>query len=403
MPRHIAAGIAGILQRLDLVRYLRGTVIRIRLNDGVVALDPRTHHSGRGSLRLALGGIGAEAVHSVIGMLPRQPIAGCGIVVGIGHCRDHVHHVADSRPILTVRAHISLGALAEHVSTDIHAGIVQTVSGVHQEALDGLRLALIICIAVIQLPILVIPSAVGEADIVKLDLIKAHQLHGLQRQIHLVLPHIAAVHAGPVHTHDLLGIAGRGAGNHVLGMVVCHIGVVKCGDASDDVVAGILDLLHRRLILSQRIVGAGIGRGGVFLHSGGVVADSAAILNVDNKGIDAAVVGNIQIGIQLTDELHVQIQSLHLFGHHIVGKLSLLAGEIVQTGRVAAAPVIAAVHVQLVDSGIILRLSLVHRARHIAGADIALRLTGADDIADNLTLGVQLIEADDGQFLSLIH
>ena len=258
-------------------------------------------------------------------------------MIGVRHGGDGIHRSADGRPVLTVSGHIVLGALAEHIGRDIRARIMQPRGSVLQKALHRLCLALPVCIAEVDGTVLLIaPCAVGETAVVKLDLVEAHQLHGLQRQIHLILPHGAVIHAGPVHAAYLQRVTG-GIGDHTFGMVHRQIGVIKGGDAADHIVAGLFQRGNALPVFLRRQVGAVIGAGRKRLHHRRGVADGAAVHNVHHKGIDAAVIGNGHIAGRISDGFHIQIQRLYLVGHHIVLKFRLVAGEVIQLRRVTAA------------------------------------------------------------------
>ena len=138
---------------------------------------------------------------------------------------------------------------------------MEPVAGVHQESLHRLGLALAVFVAVVNGPLLEGPCAVGEAHIVELDLVKAHESGRLQPQLYLVLPHEPAVHTGPVHPADLQRLA-RLIGDDALRVILRQMGVVEGRDASDDVVPGILQGLDARLIYLQRVVGTLVGGGG---------------------------------------------------------------------------------------------------------------------------------------------
>ena len=121
-----------------------------------------------------------------VGVLPGLIVPLGAVMVRVGHTGDGVHHGADGRPVLTAGRHIGVGAFAEYVAGDVVPGVMQPLRGVDQEPLDRLCLALTVGVFVIDgTRLLVLIRAVGEADVVKLDLVEA-QSSGLQSQLHLV-------------------------------------------------------------------------------------------------------------------------------------------------------------------------------------------------------------------------
>ena len=191
-------------------------------------------------------------------------------------------------------------------------------------------------------------------------------------------------------------------------MVLCKIGIVESRNAADHVIAGILDLLHRLAVFFQVVPRRSIGSGGVLLHSGRSIAHSAAVLNVDHEGIDAAAGSNIQIGVHIRNKFVVQVQRLHFFGHHVVRKGHFLSGEVVQTGRIAAAPAVTAGSMKLILGLVVLLDGFLLRAAHIAGADIAgghrtVSRGGADDVTGHSAVFIQALKAHHRQLLALIH
>ena len=141
-------------------------------------------------------------------MLPGAVGAVLRKVVRVRHAADHVDHIADGGPVLPVGGHVAAGGLAEDVGADIHAAIVQLVAGIHQKALDRLRLGLIILVAVVDVSVfLVIIRAVRETDIVELNFVEAEQRHRFFCQLYLVFPHIAAEGARPVAACDVQGVS----------------------------------------------------------------------------------------------------------------------------------------------------------------------------------------------------
>ena len=152
-------------------------------------------------------------------MLPGPVRAVLREVVGIRHAADHVDDVADGGPVLAIGCDVAAGGFAEHVGADIHAHVMQLIAGEHQKALDGLRLRLVIFVAVVDVAVfLVIIRAVREADIVELNFVEAEKADGLLGQLYLVFPHIAAEGARPVAARDIQWVP-RCVGNRVFGVV----------------------------------------------------------------------------------------------------------------------------------------------------------------------------------------
>ena len=217
---------------------------------------------------------------------------------------------------------------------------MQPLGGVDQEPLDRLSLTLTIGVLVVDgTRLLVLIRAVGEADVVKLDLVEA-QSGGLQSQLHLVLPHGAVVGAGPVHGTDLQGRAVQ-VGDDVLRVVGGQVGVVEHRDAADDVVAGVAELLHVGLEALHSVLSRGVGGRAVLLHDRGGVGYRRAVHDIHHEGVDAGTLRQPDIAVRVLNGAAVQVQGPHLVGHHIVREGRLLGGPVVQPRRVAAAPAVA--------------------------------------------------------------
>ena len=170
-------------------------------------------------------------------------------MIGVRHGADGVHHIADGGPVLAVGRNVLFRALAEHVCRDIHPRLMEPVGGILQKPLHRLGLALVIVVVIVDgARLVIVPGAVREADIVELNLVEAHGLGGLQGQVHLILPHVAVIHAGPVHAADLQRIAVQ-VRHHALRVIRGQVGIVEGRDPADDIVTGILQLPHRRLIV----------------------------------------------------------------------------------------------------------------------------------------------------------
>ena len=295
-------------------------------------------------------------------------------MIGVRHGADGVHHAADGRPILAVGRDVLFRALAEHIGRHIHPRLMEPVGGILQKPLHRLGLALVIGVAVVDgARLVIVPGAVREADIVELYLVEAHGPGGLQGQVHLILPHIAAVYAGPVHAADLQRPAAQ-VRYHTLRMICGQVGIVEGGDPADDVIPGVLQLFHRRLIVLQGVVGVLIGAGGILLHHRGGVANGPAVHHVHHKGVDAAAVGHGNVCLRIPDGLVVQIQGLHGAGHDVILELGLFIGIIVQPRCVAAAVAVAPVGVELGHIRVIGRGGLLlgrqRRRKDFAAADV---------------------------------
>ena len=279
---------------------------------------------------------------------------------------------------------------------------MQPLRGVDQKPLDRLCLALTVGVFVIDgTRLLVLIRAVGEADVVKLDLVEA-QRGGLQRQLHLVLPHGAVVGAGPVHGTDLQGRAVQ-VGDDIFRVVGGQVGVVEHRDAADDVVAGVAELLHVGLEALHGVLGRGIGGRAVLLHDRGGVGYRRAVHDVHHKGIDAGTLRQPDIAVRVLNGAAIQVQRPHLVGHHIVREGRLLRGVVVQAGRVAAAPGVAPRGVALVERVVILRQRFLLCHADVLSVDVPLAPVTADGPAQDLAVFVQAVKAGDGQRHALFH
>ena len=320
-------------------------------------------------------------------------------MIGVRHGADGVHHAADGRPILAVGRDILFRALAEHIGRHIHPRPVEPVGGVLQKPLNGLGLALVIVVVIVDgARLVIVPGAVGEADIVELNFVEAHGLGGLQGQLHLILPHLAAVYAGPVHAADLQRPAAQ-VRHHTLRMICGQVGIVEGRDAADDVIPGVLQLFHRRLIALQRVVGIRIGAGGIFLHHRRGVANGPAVHDVHHKGVDAAPVGHGDVCLRIPDGLVVQVQGLHGAGHDVVLEFGLFIGIIVQSCRIAAAVAVAPVGVELGHIRVIGRGGLLLRQPDIPGGDVP----AVGPVIGYAAVGRQIPVAGNGQGLAPQH
>ena len=211
-------------------------------------------------------------------------------MIRIGHCADSIHHIADGRPILAVGCHIIVGTLSKDIGADIDPFFVENIRSIHQKALDRLGFCLAVSIVEIDGPrLFILLGQVGEADIIKLDLMEAHQLHRLHRQIHLVLPDGSVKGRRPVLTVQFEGIS-LCVGDGILRMVLHKIGVVKGGDPTDHIVACILQFLDGCTVLFHGIACRSRTGGAIVFHHLGSVSDGSAVCNIHNKGIDTAVI-----------------------------------------------------------------------------------------------------------------
>ena len=219
-------------------------------------------------------------------MLPRAVGPVAGKMVRIRHAGNHVNNIADRGPILAVGRDIVAARLTKDIRADVDTVFVQNIRGIHQKALDGLRLRLVIFVAVVDVAVfLIIIRAVREADIVELDLVKAHGLHCVDSQRDLILPDIAAEGTRPVAGCDIQRLAGA-VGNGVLGMILAEEGVVEGCQTADHIESCVLDFLNDCLIICDGVLGVLIRRGGIFLVHRRIVADGRAIHDVDDEGVD---------------------------------------------------------------------------------------------------------------------
>ena len=323
-------------------------------------------------------------------------------MVGVGHAGDGVHHGADGRPVLAAGGDIGIGALAEHVAGDIIPGLVQPLGGIEQEPLHGLRLALAVGVPVVDgAGLFVLVRAVGEADIVELDLVEP-QRGGLQRQLRLVLPDGAVIGAGPVHGADLQRRAVQ-VGDDVLRVVGGQMRVIEHGDAADDVVARVAELLHVGPEALHGVLRRGVGRGAVLLHHRRGIGHRRAVHNVHHKGVDAAALRQTEVAVGVLDGAAVEIQRPHLLRHVIAGDGGLFRGVVVQPRRVAAAPRVAPGGVALIQRLVVLSAGFLLRHADVGGVDIALAPVTGDFPAEHLALLVQSVKAGDGQRHALFH
>ena len=323
-------------------------------------------------------------------------------MIGIGHAGDGVHRRADGRPVLAAGGDVGVGALAEHVAGQVVPGAVKPLRRVQQEPLHRLRLALAVGVAVVDgTRLFVAIRPVGEADVVELDLVEA-QGRRLQRQIHLVPPHRAVVGAGPVHVADLQGRPVQVA-DDLLRVIRRQMGVVEHGDAADEVVARVLQLLDVGPEALHGVHGRRVGRGAVLLHHRRGVGHGGAVHDVHHKGVDAAALRRLQIAVGVLDGGAVEVQRPHLVGHIVAGDGALLHGVVVQPRRVAAAPAVAPGGVELIQRLVVLGQRFLLRHADVVGGDIALAPVAGHPPAQHRAVGVQPVKARDRQGHALFH
>ena len=271
---------------------------------------------------------------------------------------------------------------------------MENVGGIHQKPLDRLGLGFPIGIAVIDgsRP-LVTPGTVGEADIVELDLVKAHQFHRLHRQIHLVLPGFPAVGRGPVGPGEPQGLPIQ-IRDGVFRVILHEAGVVKGGDAPDDVVAGILQLLDGGVVFFHGVEGCRGPGGAVGMHHIGGVANGTAVHDVHNKGVDAAVIGDLKIGIHLPQTPAGEVQGA-AFGRHFVSfQDALFPGIVVQVGSATAAVLVFPGRVDGVASiMIVVGSSGFFAVGQIPWVDITFLVTDGDPVHVHRAILAQIVIA----------
>ena len=249
---------------------------------------------------------------------------------------------------------------------------MENIRSVHQKPLDRLGLCLAVGVPVVDGSGLVIAvGAVREADIVKLDLVEAHQLRRLHRKVHLVLPGFPAIGRGPVGSGQLPRLA-LFIGDGVFRMVLDEIGVVKGGDSADHIVACIFQLLDRRLIFLHGIEGSRCSRRTILLHYLRGISNRAAIDNIHNKGIDTAVVGNFNICVHIIQTPCYQIEGSALLRHCIAINRALFPGIVVKVRRPAATVQICAACVGAIVAIVIVGKGFRFGGDQIPGHDIAL-------------------------------
>ena len=192
---------------------------------------------------------------------------------------------------------------------------------------------------------------VREADIVELDLVKAHGLHCVDSQRDFILPDIAAEGTRPVAGCDIQRLAGA-VGNGVLGMILAEEGIVEGCQTADHIESCVLDFLNDCLIICDGVLGVLIRRGGIFLVHRRIVADGRAIHDVDDEGIDLRGLCVFDILVDVLQDRRVarQIDGVAGVRHFVVCKIGLGAREIVEAFRVAAAPFVAASGVDGIDA-----------------------------------------------------
>ena len=171
--------------------------------------------------------------------------------------------------------------------------------------------------------------------------------------------------------------------------------VIEHGDAADDVVARVAELLHVGPEALHGVLRRGVGRGAVLLHHWGGVGHRRAVHDVHHKGVDAAALRQTEVAVGVLDSAAVEIQRPYLLRHVVAGDGSLFRGVVVQSRRVAAAP--------RVTPGGVLRQRFRLRHADVGGVDIALAPVTGDFPAENLALLVQSVKAGDGQRHALFH
>ena len=307
-------------------------------------------------------------------MLPRPVGAVLREVVRVRHAGNDVSHVTDRRPVLAVGRHVIAARLAEDIRADIDAVFMQDVRRVHQKALDGLRLGLVIFVVEVDIAFLfIVTRAVRETDIVELDLVEAHGLDRVDGKRDLILPHVPAERARPVARRDIQGIA-RAVRDGVFRMILAEEGVVERGQTADHIEARVLDFLDDRLIFLDRIVGVLVRRRRIFLVHGRVIADGRAVHDVDDKGVDlrGLCVFDVLVDIAQHSRVAGQIDRIAGIRHRVIRKIGFGTRIIVQTFRVAAAPLVAAAGMDGVDTEAVIDLvCCFRRGSDVLAADVA--------------------------------
>ena len=179
--------------------------------------------------------------------------------------------------------------------------------------------------------------------------------------------------------------------------------VVEHGDAPDQIVARVLQLLHIGAEALHGIHGRRVGGGAVLLHHRRGVGHGGAVHDVHHKGIDAAALRHPEVVVRVLDSRAVEVQRPHLVGHIVACDGALFHREIVQPRRVAAAPAIAPCGVELVQRLVVLGLCLRLRHADVGVGDVALAPVAGDLPAQHVAVRVQPVEADDRQRHALFH
>ena len=204
------------------------------------------------------------------------------------------------------------------------------IRGIHQKSLYGLSLCFTVGIAKINVPrVFIAPCTIRETDIVKLDLMESHQHNRFNSQIHLILPNCPVKRRWPVLARKFQWFSVLIC-DGIFGIVIHKIGIIKCSNSANHIVARFFQFLYCFLVLQNGIVRRRSPGRAVPVHHIGSITHRATINNVYDEGIDSAVFSNLKIGIHLGKIPVYQIKGTAFLGHFISLNSTFDAGIIVK-------------------------------------------------------------------------